>query len=199
MPKIYTRTGDKGQTSITHGQRVAKDDIRVEAYGTLDEVNSAIGLLIAKLTELQKDKPEVGFLNEAVAVLRQVQNDLFNVGFDWVWNSEAPSIESGHVERLEQWIDRWYEGVQPVDDFVLPGGSEVGAQAQMVRTLVRRAERRAVRLAREVAINPVSLTYVNRLSDVCFALARRLNTELGVGEAIIVRYGAKKKPPNRRF
>lgn len=193
MVKIYTRTGDRGTTSVTRGERVLKDDVRIEAYGTLDEANAAIGLLRARLQTAAGP-----FFGQAADILLTVQNDLFNVGFDWVWNQGAPSIEAARVEQLEQWIDQWYDGVPLVDDFVLPGGSELAGLAHVARTLVRRAERRAITLSRQKELNPESLRYVNRLSDLLFALARRLNAELGVPEAVITRY-QRKKPPNRRF
>ncbi|MDA8195469.1 MAG: cob(I)yrinic acid a,c-diamide adenosyltransferase [Thermaerobacter sp.] len=193
MPKIYTRTGDKGLTSVTRGERAPKDDIRVEAYGTLDEANATMGLLAARLRQLPGP-----FFAEAADRVQEAQNDLFNVGFDWVRNQDPPSIAAQQVEKLEQWIDQWYAAVVLVDDFVLPGGSEPAAWAQVARTLVRRAERRAIRLHRDRPLNPESLRYINRLSDMLFALARRINAELGAREATITRYG-RQKPPNRRF
>ncbi len=193
MPKIYTRTGDKGLTSVTKGERAPKDDVRVEAYGTLDEANAQIGFLVAQLR-----RQPGNFFEQAANRLEEAQNDLFNVGFDWVWNQGEPSIEAVHVEKLEGWIDDWYSAVALVDDFVLPGGSELASVAQIARTLVRRAERRAIRLNRERPVNPESLRYVNRLSDALFAVARRINTELQTPETTIRRY-QRKKPPNRRF
>ncbi|MCL8208879.1 MAG: cob(I)yrinic acid a,c-diamide adenosyltransferase [Actinomycetia bacterium] len=196
MAKIYTRTGDQGLTSITHGRRVPKDDVRVEAYGALDEANAVLGWLRARL-EAAGD-PAVGWFAEAARAVERVQNDLFNVGFDWVWNQGEPSITAAHVEQLERDIDAWYAAIPAVDDFVLPGGSEIAALAHVARTTVRRAERRGVRLNREAALNPESLRYVNRLSDWLFALARRANVEVGRAETIVTRH-ARRKPPNRRF
>lgn len=198
MAKIYTRTGDGGQTSVTHGRRVPKDDVRVEAYGALDEANAVLGWLRARLEEAAGAHPASPWFAETAAAVGRVQNDLFNVGFDWVWNQGEPSITTAHVEQLEREIDAWYAAIPPADDFILPGGSELAALAHVARTTVRRAERRGVSLNRETPLNPESLRYVNRVSDWLFALGRRANVELGRTETVITRH-ARRKPPNRRF
>lgn len=199
MAKIYTRTGDAGTTSVGFGERVPKDDPRVEAYGTLDEANALLGLLRARLqaeAAARGGAAAGGFLAEAARALETIQNDLFNVGFDWAWNRGEPAIRDEHVERLEGWIDAW--DPSPLREFVLPGGSEPAAWAHLARTLVRRAERRAVGLQRSTPLNPASLRYVNRLSDLLFVLARRLNAELGVAETEIRRYVPRARRPSAR-
>jgi cob(I)alamin adenosyltransferase len=198
VAKIYTRTGDRGETSVTHGRRVPKDDERVEAYGTLDEANAVLGWLRARLEAAAGGHPGSSWFLETAEAVGRVQNDLFHVGFDWVWNEGEPTITAAHVEQLEQEIDAWYAAIPPADDFVLPGGSELAALAHVARTTVRRAERRGVALNRKTPLNPESLRYVNRLSDWLFALARRANVELGRADTVITRHG-RRKPPNRRF
>ncbi|MCE7797583.1 cob(I)yrinic acid a,c-diamide adenosyltransferase [Sphingobium sufflavum] len=177
LNKIYTRTGDKGTTGLVDGSRVAKSDARMVAIGDVDEANSAIGVAVVAVE---------GNAGHAVhaAGLRVIQNDLFDLGSDLATPiSDAPDptwalrIVASQVERLEQEIDRLNERLTPLDSFVLPGGSAGAAAVHLARAITRRAERAAVRAGEEQAINPHALTYLNRLSDLLFVLARVLNDD----------------------
>lgn len=176
LTRIYTRSGDKGQTSLGDGSRVAKHALRVEAYGSVDEANSALGL--ARLET--KDQAQ------ADAILARIQNDLFDLGADLCAPSgenEAPGqklrVTHAQVLRLEEEIDALNENLKPLDSFVLPGGSRASAALHLARTVVRRAERLIVALGEAEPINPEALAYVNRLSDLLFVLARALNDQGG--------------------
>ncbi len=169
--KIYTKTGDKGETGLFDGTRVPKDATRVDAYGGVDELNAVLGAAIAFLDDA-----------EIADTLRQVQRDLFAVGARLAdprltreGKSEKDRFEPERVTRLEEIIDRFEAGLPPLRRFILPGGSRAGALLHLARTVCRRAERRIVTLAREVEIQPVVITYVNRLSDLLFVLARAAN------------------------
>ena len=169
--KIYTRTGDLGTTSLAGGQRVAKDSTRLEAYGTVDELNSYIGLLIAT----------PGVEEEASATLQAVQNKLFNIGAylatDNTGNAMAEPQGLGQeaISSLENSIDLLTDRIPPMHCFVLPGGSFSSAQAQVCRAVCRRAERRVITLGNETRVDPVVIRYLNRLSDYLFTLARYRN------------------------
>jgi len=172
--KIYTKTGDKGQTSLVGGTRVAKTDIRLEAYGTLDELNSVLGVIRAKVVD-------DGGLEKS---LRVIQNNLFNIGSHLACEDEKlrgslPSLSAGAVENLERDMDLWESSLPPLKNFILPGGSEAAAFAHLGRTVCRRAERAMLRL-NDVA--PDQLIYLNRLSDWLFLLARELNHRLKVAD-----------------
>lgn len=170
LTRIYTGGGDRGQTSLTGGARVAKHDPRVAAYGTVDEANAVIG--VARLhTE-----------GEADAMLARIQNDLFDLGADLSTREDpAPGegsalrIVEDQVRRLEREIDAVNGGLSDLTSFVLPGGSPAGAYLHMARTVVRRAEREMTQLAEIEPVNPFAITYVNRLSDLLFVLARQAN------------------------
>jgi cob(I)alamin adenosyltransferase len=169
LTKIYTRGGDKGQTSLGDGRRVQKHDLRVEAYGTVDETNGVIGL--ARLhTE-----------GEADAMLSRIQNDLFDLGADLCTPETGRKAEGAlriiesQVERLESEIDVMNAELQPLKSFILPGGTPASAYLHLGRTVARRAERLMTRLAEAEPINPVTIRYINRLSDHLFVLARVLN------------------------
>lgn len=174
LNKIYTKTGDDGTTGLVSGPRRAKDDLRVEAYGTIDEANSAIGL--ARL--------HTSGLPELDAMLMSIQNDLFDLGADLATpdTGEPPAYEplrivEKQVDRVEHDIDRLNAGLQPLTSFVLPGGSPAAAQLHLARTIVRRAERLMVALARtdgEIVSEPAR-KYINRLSDFLFVAARHAN------------------------
>ncbi|MDR7542619.1 MAG: cob(I)yrinic acid a,c-diamide adenosyltransferase [Armatimonadota bacterium] len=172
MPRIYTRTGDDGETGLLGGGRVPKDHPRVEAYGTLDEVNSALGLLAAHLE---------GDLAEAV---RAVQRTLFAIGAELATPEpgRVPALGPVATGSLEGLIDRWESDLEPLKTFVVPGGSRPAAICHLARALCRRAERRVVTLARTEPVNPEILRYLNRLSDMLFVLARMLNRRAGVAE-----------------
>jgi cob(I)alamin adenosyltransferase len=181
LTRIYTRGGDAGQTSLGRGERVAKHDPRVEAYGTIDEANSVLGLARYAINRalLGGDR-----YHEADAMLARIQNDLFDLGADLCTpegeakrGEAALRVVPSQVERLEREIDAMNADLQPLKSFVLPGGSEASAWLHLARTVVRRAERRMTQLAAEQPINPEAVKYANRLSDHLFVLARRLNDD----------------------
>jgi len=173
LTRIYTRVGDKGETALGDGSRVPKQSPRVEAYGTVDEANAAIGL--ARL--------DVGAAGdaEADAMLARIQNDLFDLGADLCTPEDgrrasgALRMVAGQVERLEHEIDAMNKALRPLDSFVLPGGSPAAAQLHLARTITRRAERLVCALAAAEPVNPEAIKYLNRLSDHLFVLARAAN------------------------
>lgn len=174
LTRIYTRGGDAGETSLVGGRRVAKHDLRVEAYGTVDEANSVIGL--ARLQTAHRD-----LAGEADAMLGRIQNDLFDLGADLATPEEpAPKypplrVTAAQVERLEREIDAMNASLAPLNSFVLPGGSAASAHLHHARTVTRRAERLVSALMAVEAVNPEALKYANRLSDHLFVLARHMN------------------------
>ncbi len=182
MPKldrIYTKTGDEGMTGLGGGQRVPKDSRRVGTYGTVDELNSLLGVALAG-----------GLCDRLAAELPVIQNELFDLGSDLCWPSDdprrarIPTVEARHVEKLERLIDEFNDAVGPLTNFLLPGGSEGAAQLHVARTVCRRAERQAVRLGRDEAIGEFVLAYLNRLSDALFVMARYENRQRGVSEPL---------------
>ncbi|MDJ0608439.1 MAG: cob(I)yrinic acid a,c-diamide adenosyltransferase [Kiloniellales bacterium] len=179
LTRIYTRGGDRGETSLGDGTRVEKHDLRVAAYGTVDEANAAIGL--ARL------HAEGG----ADETLSRIQNDLFDLGGDLCTpeqeNPKYPPLRmtAGQVERLEREIDALNAELAPLKSFVLPGGSPTAAALHLARTVTRRAEREMTLLARREAVNPEALRYINRLSDLLFVLARHVN-DRGGGDVLWV-------------
>jgi len=170
LSRIYTKTGDAGDTGLGDGTRVPKDATRVAAYGEVDELNSVIGLIVANVPDYQER-----------ALLVAIQNDLFDVGADLcVPEAESPKypplrVTAPQVERLEQAIDRVNDALQPLRSFVLPGGSPASAWLHLARTVCRRAERSVVTLVRVEPVNDQVLIYLNRLSDLFFVLARAAN------------------------
>jgi cob(I)alamin adenosyltransferase len=169
LSRIYTRTGDDGSTGLGDGSRRAKHDLRIAAYGTVDETNSALGVVLVQ--------PLAPRLAER---LRAVQNELFDVGSDLCVPGPAGDklrIRASYVERLERWIDEENAALAPLSSFVLPGGSPAAAHLHLARTIARRAERLVSELvAREPgAVNPEVLRYLNRLSDLLFVFARAAN------------------------
>jgi cob(I)alamin adenosyltransferase len=167
LTKIYTRGGDGGKTSLGDGARVAKHDLRVAAYGTVDEANAAIG--VARLHGGAA----------ADAMLARIQNDLFDLGADLCRPGSDPDeglrVQPSQVERLEQEIDALNASLKPLDSFVLPGGTAASAHLHLARTIVRRAERLTTELAGQEPVNRCAIHYLNRLSDHLFVLARYLN------------------------
>ncbi len=162
LSKIYTRTGDKGVTGLGDGTRVDKDSLRVEAYGAVDELNSAVGLLLACA------------LPESIGgFLLRLQHELFDLGGELCMPATV-LIPDRYVDQLEHDLDALNANLPPLKDFILPGGSEAAARCHLARTIARRAERRVVSLAREQAVNEVSIRYLNRLSDLLFVTARAL-------------------------
>jgi len=174
LTRIYTRGGDKGETSLGDGTRVKKNALRIETIGAVDEANAAIGL--ARIYT-----GNVHTMAAPEAMLSRIQNDLFDLGADLATpeggakSKGALRIVASQVERLEQEIDALNAALQPLDSFILPGGTELAAQLHMARTIVRRAERLIVGLAEREAVNPEAVKYLNRLSDHLFVLARHLN------------------------
>lgn len=171
LNRIYTRSGDEGQTSLGDGSRVPKTHPRIIAYGCVDELNAALGVLL--LQELPSPLKQW---------TRSIQNDLFDVGADLcVPEADSPAehpplrIAPGQVERLENWIDELNDNLQPLTSFVLPGGSAAAAHLHVARTVCRRAEIAVWRLATEEAVNPEAVKYLNRLSDLLFVAARACN------------------------
>lgn len=177
LTRIYTKGGDKGETSLGRGERVAKHDPRVEAYGTVDEANSVIGLARAAVDRTVKNDAHRAHID---GMLKRIQNDLFDLGADLCTieakeGAQALRVAATQTERLEREIDAMNAELSPLTSFVLPGGSEASAWLHLARTVARRAERRMTALAAEQSINPQAIKYINRLSDHLFVLARRLN------------------------
>jgi cob(I)alamin adenosyltransferase len=166
MP-IYTKTGDRGKTSLRSGSRVWKDSIRVETYGTIDELNSYIGVIIAEIGEAQK-----GWKKQLRQILLTVQNDLLYVGSVLSQSELMLDQLDVHTTQFEQDIDSMTEKMPELSNFILPGGGTVGARLQYVRTLARRAERRVVTLAQKEDVDEVLIRYINRLSDLFFTMGR---------------------------
>jgi cob(I)alamin adenosyltransferase len=172
LSKIYTKTGDDGTTGLGDGSRVAKDSARVSAYGTVDEANSAIGVLLA--TALPDD---------VRALLTTIQHQMFDLGGELCIPGHA-AIEDADIERLEQQLDHFNDPLPPLKDFILPGGGEAAARCHLARTIVRRAERDCVTLSHHDAVRPQAIRYLNRLSDLLFVLARVLARHGGHGEVL---------------
>jgi cob(I)alamin adenosyltransferase len=168
LSKIYTKTGDKGETGLADGRRVAKDHPRVEAMGELDSLNSQLGLLLADLAEQQGQWPGLG---EIIEVLAPCQHRLFDLGGELAM-PDYQALQENEVARLETAIDRWNEELGPLQNFILPGGSRLVAQAHVCRSLARTSERRCQQLNAEEPLRPVAMAYVNRLSDLLFVAAR---------------------------
>ena len=177
MPRIYTKTGDKGLTGLVGGGRVSKSDARVEALGGVDEANACIGVSRLDASDMQ----------DIDSLLSRVQNELFNLGALLATPSGkakpgAPGISPGQIERLETEIDRFEASLEPLRNFVLPAGSPLAAHIHLARTVCRRAERAVVALAGETEVPKEAVIYLNRLSDLLFVLARTANARSGVRE-----------------
>ena len=173
--KIYTKTGDKGKTGLIGGTRVSKNDMRLDAYGTIDELNSFIGLLVAQLPEKDKN----------VTFLKRIQHNLFSVGAylatdkEKVDTSKSAVFEEDEILLIEQEIDRLNAMLPPLKAFVLPGGNSAGAVAHVCRTVARRAERRIYDIVEHYPVAEKVLIYMNRLSDYFFVFSRHLTKEKG--------------------
>ena len=176
LTRIYTRAGDEGETSLGDGSRVSKLDCRIGAFGTVDELNSALGLVLAG------DVPEA--MREP---LERIQNELFDVGADLSvpWGvTDRLRVEQPLIDRLEQLCDEFNADLPELRSFVLPGGTETSARLHVARTICRRAERDVLLGAQEVELNPLVLVYLNRLSDLLFILARAANAAAGRDEPL---------------
>ena len=175
ITRVYTRTGDDGTTSLGGGQRVGKDTPRIAAFGTVDELNSLVGAALAS-----------GACDDLRASLAAVQNDLFHLGSDLCILEEdktrlaGPCIEMRHVDALEAVMDRLMESLPPLENFVLPGGTQAAALLHVARSVCRRAEREVLALSRQEAVGKQVLVYLNRLSDTLFVMARHENKIKGV-------------------
>lgn len=180
LSKIYTRTGDKGETGLGDGRRVPKDHPRVEAIGEVDTLNSQLGLLLAGLSA---HSVECSGLNEVIEVLEPCQHRLFDLGGELAM-PVYQALNSAEVERLESAIDRWNEELGPLENFILPGGSTLIAQAHICRSLARSAERRCQQLNALEPLAGVGLAYINRLSDLLFVAARLIAKRQGIAEIL---------------
>ena len=175
LTKIYTRGGDKGETSLGDGSRVAKHDLRVESYGTVDEANAVIGLVRVKILRTPDTDDTLD------PALNRIQNDLFDLGADLCTPEDGRKAEgalriiSAQVDWLESEIDRINGALDPLSSFILPGGTPVAAQLHLARTVTRRAERLITALAAESPVNPEAVKYLNRLSDLLFVMSRAAN------------------------
>ena len=180
LSKIYTRTGDKGETGLGDGRRVPKDHPRIEAIGEVDTLNSQVGLLLAGLVEQSATFPG---LNELIEVLEPCQHRLFDLGGELAM-PVYQALDNHEIERLEAVIDRWNEEVGPLENFILPGGSSLIAQAHVCRSVARSAERRCQQLNALEPLAGVGLAYINRLSDLLFVAARLIAKRQGIAEIL---------------
>lgn len=173
LSKIYTRTGDDGSTGLGDGSRVGKDNLRVVAYGTVDEANSCLGVVLA-----QADVPD-----EVMNCLTRVQHQLFDLGGELCIPGMV-LVQDGDIDALERDLDAFNEPLPPLKDFILPGGGAAAAHCHVARTVARRAEREVIALTRVEAVRPQVVRYLNRLSDLLFVIARVLARTSGAGEVI---------------
>lgn len=176
ITKVYTRTGDDGKTSLVGGKRVSKSSARVTSYGDVDELNAIIGL--ARL-EIKDDSIK--------HIIKEIQNDLFILGADLASPPEVnvPRVKSEMIESLEMHIDNYLKELEPLREFILPGGNPAGAVLHLSRTVCRRAERSVVKLMEEEKLDVLPLTYLNRLSDLLFVLARVVNRMDSIDEIFV--------------
>ncbi len=186
ITKVYTRTGDAGQTRLAGGQQVWKDSLRVEAYGAVDELNAVVGVVRSFAADRIGTSQAVTRLDRE---LDRVQHKLFDVGSLLATApgqrfENMPTVAQGDIDRLEQLMDSCQEELTPLKEFILPGGGKIGSLLHQARTVCRRAERDCVRLAREEPIDPVLVIYLNRLSDALFVLARWISQALGEPEIL---------------
>ena len=169
LTKIYTKTGDKGKTSLASGKRVSKDNIRIKAYGSIDELNSILGIVRQSISK------------KKMKIIAEIQNDLFDLGADLATpiilkpKFKPLRVTSKQVSKLEKWIDSFNKNLNPLNSFILPGGSLSASYLHNARTVARRAETNMVSLALKEKINPEALSYVNRLSDLFFVMSRSEN------------------------
>ncbi len=178
--KIYTRTGDKGMTSLAYGKRIPKHDIRVDAYGTCDEANSVIGLALSYLEGI-----EFAGKSTFEKVFHEIQTSLFHVGAELATPVEKEvrwKLAESDISEMEKVIDEWDKNLPELKNFILPSGHPAGATMHLARTIVRRAERLAVQIDE---VNPLVLAYLNRLSDLLFVAARYINHQLNATEKVL--------------
>ena len=183
ISKVYTKSGDAGETMLASGDRVGKDDQRIRAYGDVDELNCVIGLV---RSEIQREPKRAGaevFLDELDAQLGRIQQELFNLGAE-LSEGKNLKVEDRHVEQLEKEIDGWNAGLPPLKSFILPGGGAIATAAHLARTVCRRAEREVVALSRDKPVRDAAIKYVNRLSDYFFVVSRCVADRLGHDEVL---------------
>lgn len=172
ISKVVTKTGDKGETGLGDGSRVSKDDPRIDCIGTIDELNSFIGFAKVAITD-----------DELITFLEKIQNDLFNIGGSLAMpGTEIETVDEAYIAALEQQVDTWNSELPTLKEFVLPGGSEASARLHLARTIARKTERKLVGLHKNEPLPEQWLQYINRLSDVFFVLARKLQRAEGVDE-----------------
>jgi cob(I)alamin adenosyltransferase len=198
ITKVYTRTGDKGETALVGGKRVPKDSPRIDAYGTIDELNSIVGLARVFNEEKLNAGDAHGFLD---LVLRQIQDELFDLGSELATPDDFSydgmyRVSEREVKKLEELIDECQKELGPLKSFVLPGGGRIGAYLHQCRTVCRRAEREILRLSRAEPLSEWPLKYVNRLSDLFFVLSRWISKQSGEQEYLWQR-GLQKTPKNK--
>ncbi|HBM10734.1 ATP:cob(I)alamin adenosyltransferase [Pseudomonas sp. Choline-3u-10] len=180
LSKIYTRTGDAGETGLADGRRVPKDHPRIEAMGEIDTLNSQLGLLLAELAEAQARWPD---LAELIEVLGPCQHRLFDLGGELAM-PEYQALTDAEVARLEKAIDHWNQELGPLEDFIMPGGSRLIALAHLCRSMARTSERRCQQLNAIEPLRAVGLAYLNRLSDLFFVVARLIARRQGCAEIL---------------
>ena len=172
LSKIYTRTGDDGTTGLGDGSRVAKDSLRVDAMGDVDELNSVIGLMITEgVPDVLQDN------------LTQIQHDLFNLGGE-ICIPDYVILQKERIDDLEEAIDTLNDDLEPLKEFILPGGTKAASYCHLARTVCRRAERKLITLNRSEPVTAISLQYLNRLSDLLFVMCRIINKEAGVADVL---------------
>ena len=197
ITRVYTRTGDRGETALVGGRRVAKDSARIEAYGTIDELNAVLGLARVFNAERLETAEGHRWLDD---VLRRLQDELFDLGSELATPEDGAyegmfRVSEAQVKALEALIDECQKELKPLKSFVLPGGGRIGAFLHQARTVCRRAERRVLTLSRDEPVGPCALTYVNRLGDLLFVLSRWVGQRLGETEYLWQRgLDAHKKP-----
>ena len=195
ITRVYTRTGDKGETGLVGGKRVPKDSQRIEAYGTIDELNSVVGLARTFNDEKINVSEAHRFLD---VILRQIQDELFDLGSELAtppdfFQEGMYRVGEREVKKIEQLIDECQKELEPLKSFVLPGGGKIGAYLHQCRTVCRRAEREILRLSRVEELSEWPLKYVNRLSDLFFVLSRWISKQTGEGEYLWQRGLVEKK------
>jgi cob(I)alamin adenosyltransferase len=199
ITRVYTRTGDSGETALVGGKRIPKDSPRIEAYGTIDELNSIVGLARAFNDEKLKAGDAYRFLDVA---LRRIQDELFDLGSELATPPEffragMYRVSDREVKKIEQLIDECQKELEPLKSFVLPGGGKIGAYLHQCRTVCRRAEREILRLSRVEELGEWPLKYVNRLSDLFFVLSRWVSKQSGESEYLWQR-GLMEKPHQKK-
>ena len=172
LSKIYTRTGDDGTTGLGDGTRVAKDSLRIDAMGDVDELNSVVGIMLTEAV------PDI-----LVDTLTQIQHDLFNLGGE-ICIPDYVILSQANIDNLEEAIDTLNDELEPLKEFILPGGTKAASYCHLARTVCRRAERKLITLARDEKVTAISLKYLNRLSDLLFVLCRIINKEAGVPDVL---------------